>query len=244
MSGRPRTGPSRRTQVRPPKYGCSAGIAAWSASSVRGWIRTTRLIVRSTAKASSRPAAWSYDRRIWIPPKARTAIERERRQSSRPEAPARQPDPDQDDGQQLGDEVAARQDDVEGDQEADGDPGRPSAARRGDARPAARPEHEDERERRHRDAQDLDRQAGQLGPGAGDVAGQERESDADEGRRDQGEPEGRETADDPRPKGDRLGGVGGSASVAAAGGADAARRRASRSLPATARAKARTAPET
>ena len=134
--------------------------------------------------------------------------ERESRQWSRPDAPSREPDPDQDDRQQFRDQVPAGEHDVEGDQEADSDPRRASTTGRGDARPPARPEDEDQCECGHRDAQDLDRQAGQLRPGAGDVPGKERETGPDEGRCDQGEPERGETADDPRPERDRSVGSG------------------------------------
>ena len=117
--------------------------------------------------------------------------------------PARS-DPHQQDRQQLGHEVAAREDDVERDQESDREPRRATPPCGRDARPAARPEHEDEGERRHADAQDLDRQTRKLRPGAGDVTGKERKTDAQDRRCDQGESEDGEAADHPWPQGDRL----------------------------------------
>ena len=176
-----RLGPSRRSQVSPRKYGSSAGITRWSAARVRGWTSATRLTVRSTANPSSLPAAWSYARRTWMPANAT---------STRPATASAEPDRnppsgeqprEQEDGAELGHEVAAGEQNREAGDHDDPDAGQPASS------PVGRPDHveqEDPREPRQGHSNELDRDAGQLAPGAGDVGREEGDPVADQGRRD------------------------------------------------------------
>ena len=138
-------------------------MTRWSAASVRGWTRTTRLTVRPAAKPSSLPAAWSYARRTWIAPNATSA----RATTASPSlSGTRRPassQADQEYGAELGHEVAARQQDREPADRDDPQDGQPAAP------PVEGPdrlEHEDPGEARQRHPDELDRDPGELAPGA------------------------------------------------------------------------------
>ncbi len=97
--------------------------------------------------------------------------------------PARQPDPDQQDGHELGAEVAAGEREIEGEEADDGRVGG-QAPRAG---PSRCRQDEAQGQGRKRDTQLLDREPGQLAPGSRDVVGQGRQAHAQDGRQDQGQ---------------------------------------------------------